>query len=561
MTANHKTNTKSSAVMLWLMLLIIPFGSIAQTYNQIWDKTYGGASRDWNCTAFTSPTGSLFFIGDSQTDANGDKTSALCGSPQENSDIWLMKVNQAGNIVWQRSYGGSADERLPKLVFTNNSNGEMLMVCHSSSDISCDKTEPNRDTVPVISNDYWICLLDSNGAIIWEKTYGGEGYDENVKAVQLASGEFLICGESKSPAGYDKSVPNYSISNDYWALKLDPAGNKMWDRVYGGNNGEFFTGLIAESDGGFTLSGSTNSDVGFDISQPGQGNLDFWIIRLDANGDKVLDKRFGGSGPEKCNSIIKTNDNGYLLTGFTVSPQSGDVSQPPKGLQDYWVVRTDSVGNKLWDQRYGGSGGSFGTHGARSIAGRFWISGYTNSSATGDVTDPSFGGSDYWTLLIDAAGSKIWDKRWGGAADELNPMITSVNDSVLIVMGQSDSAGSSVKTAPSKGGIDYWAVKFGYADQALGLAHASIQQDAAFGVFPNPNDGHLKFIVPTRFQQTTEPIIVKVMDAAGRMLFSETVSSNITIQKLQLNRFENGFYQLILVQGKEIVKSSFVMAK
>ncbi|MFZ9943892.1 MAG: hypothetical protein ACO3O0_09800, partial [Bacteroidia bacterium] len=80
----------------------------------------------------------MFFIGDSQTDANGDKTSALCGTPAENADIWLIKSDNNGGIIWQRSYGGDGDERFPQLVFTNNPNGEMLMICHSSSGISCD---------------------------------------------------------------------------------------------------------------------------------------------------------------------------------------------------------------------------------------------------------------------------------------------------------------------------------------------------------------------------------------------------------------------------------------
>lgn len=528
----------------------------AQTYIKNWDHTFGGSSRDWNCSTFKSPSGSIFIIGDSQTDADGDKTSNVCGSPAENSDIWLLKTDAAGSILWQRSYGGDGDERFPQLVFTNSPNGEMLMVCHSSSDISCDKTEPNRDTVPIISNDYWICLLDSNGALLWEKTYGGDGYDEYVRAVQLVSGEFLVCGESKSLAGYDKSFPNYSISNDYWAIKLDAAGNKLWDRVYGGNNGEFLTGMVAEADGGFTLCGSTNSDAGFEVSQNSQGNFDFWIIRFDANGDKVWDRRFGGTGPEKCNSMTKTNDNGYLLTGFTVSPLSGDVSQAPKGLQDYWVVRIDSVGNKLWDQRYGGSAGSFGTHCTRSIAGRFWISGYTTSSATGDVSEQSFGGSDYWSLLVDASGSKIWDKRWGGSNNELNPMITALNDSVLIILGQSDSGGSIVKTATSKGWIDYWGVGFTYSDSALSLPDAT-NAIISLNAYPNPAKGFCRVELPAGFVINN----YQLLDNLGRVVSKHEHASSINRIELSIKDLSPGIYVLWMFEDHQLRSVSKIVVE
>lgn len=541
-----------------LLFILKSNQSVGQTYLKNWDKTYGGNSRDWNCSAFKSPSGSLFFIGDSQTDSNGDKTSAVCGSPVENADIWLIKSDNNGGIVWQRSYGGDGDERFPQLVFTNNPNGDMLMICHSTSNIACDKSEPNRDTIPVISNDYWICLLDSNGAIQWEKTYGGEGYDEYVRGVQLASGEFLICGESKSPAGYDKSFPNYSISNDYWAIKLDPAGNKMWDRVYGGNNGEFLTGVLAEADGGFTLSGSTNSDAGFEVSQNGQGNLDFWILRLDANGDKVWDKRFGGTGPEKCNSITRTNDNGYLLTGFTVSPQSGDVSQAPKGLQDYWVVRVDSVGNKVWDKRYGGSSGSFGTHCTNSIAGRFWVSGYTSSNAVGDVTEQPYGGSDYWTLLIDGQGSIVWDKRLGGSNNELNPMVTAINDSILVIMGQSDSGGSSIKTAASKGWLDFWAVNFKYADGALPVSEVSTKQGQLI-ILPNPNHGQFQIKLNNTHIPFGESVTVSLTDMMGRMVYRKKQIISDSLISVEWLTATTGCYQLTIENSSFLWKSSFTV--
>jgi hypothetical protein len=155
-------------------------------------------------------------------------------------------------------------------------------------------------------------------------------------------------------------------------LRLGANGNKSWDNVYSGDGVEYMASVITRTDGSFLLAGTTGSDVSGEVSHNSQGNLDFWIIKADAFGSKLWDKRFGGSGPDRCSHAIPTFDNGYLLCGFTVSPQRGDVSEPPKGIQDYWVVKVDSAGNKLLDRPYGGSGGSFGTYVLEASGGAFF---------------------------------------------------------------------------------------------------------------------------------------------------------------------------------------------
>ncbi len=112
---------------------------------------------------------------------------------------------------------------------------------------------------------------------------GGDNFDDYPQITQLPSGEFLISGESNSLVGYDKSVPNYTIGHDLWTVLLDASGNKIWDNVLGGDGAEYLASILPDTDGTFLLAGSTASDVSGNISQPGQGNLDFWIIKVDNN--------------------------------------------------------------------------------------------------------------------------------------------------------------------------------------------------------------------------------------------------------------------------------------
>jgi hypothetical protein len=535
-------------LVFFIALTALPFITPAQIYNYLWDRTYGGDARDWNCQVTIDPSGNIFIAGDSQTDINGDKTVPLCNVQPDHSDIWILKTGLSGNIIWQKNYGGEGYETNPKLILLNNPAKEMIFTCFTTSDVACDKSEPNRDTIPLLSADYWVVKLDSNGVILWEKTIGGDNFDDYNHIAQLSNGNILIAGESNSPVGYDKSVPNYSISNDFWVVVVDASGNIISDHVFGGDGGEFLSAIIPDNSGGYLLAGSTNSDVSGDVSEPTQGNFDFWMIKVDALGNKVWDKRFGGSGPDRCNHASMTSDGGYLLTGFTVSPADGDVSQSPKGLQDYWVVKTDAGGNKLWDKRFGGTGGSFGTFGIDDGNGEYWITGYTNSALSADVSQNSYGSSDYWVLKTNNAGDKLFDKRFGGSGNDFATGISILNDSTYLAFGYSDSGSSPVKTATSKGLFDYWIVGFELKDSLTSLQE-NIQPISVTGLYPIP----AKTEIHCNFNLLEDAVVeFSITDMQGKQVKyqSDKFVAGKNNQLLDLKGLSNGMYQISITSNR-----------
>lgn len=545
-------------ILIGFFLLLSPFITYAQSININWDQTYGGNSRDWNTNAVVDGSANIFIIGDSQTDLNGDKTVGLCNVQPDHSDIWLIKSDSSGNILWQKNYGAESNESHPELILLNNPAGEMIFTCFTTSDIACDKSEANRDTVPLLSADYWIVKLDSSGNIIWEKTIGGDNFDDYNKVALLSNGNIIIAGESNSPVGYDKTVPNYSISNDIWVVVLDQNGNKLSDHVFGGDGGEFLSAIIPDNNGGYLLAGSTNSGISGDVSEASQGNFDFWMIRVDDQGNKIWDKRFGGSAPDLCNHASVTNDGGYILAGYTVSPQSGDVSEAPKGTQDYWIVRTDDSGNKIWDKRFGGSGGSFGTHIINDAQGNFWLSGYTNSIATNDVSENSYGGSDFWHLKIDASGNKILDKRFGGTGNDFSNGISLINDSTLLLFGYSDSGSSSVKTAASKGWFDYWMIKLTVSDTSTGIQTPSGAL-VEFSLSPNPATENI-FI--TYASDYSDLGVIQITDVSGRIVLHSEIQFKSGNDKrlVDISQLKTGVYVVMLQTGsgaafRKLIKS------
>jgi hypothetical protein len=526
----------------------------AQMLSINWDQTYGGNSRDWNCVVTTDQNGNQFLIGDTRSGIDGDKSLPLCPSANAHSDIWLLKLDSSGNIIWQRNYGGDGDESSPRLIPLNNASGELLFTCYTTSGISCDKSEPNRDTIPIISADYWIVLLDSNGVIIWEKTLGGDNYDDYNHIAILSTGEIVVAGESNSPVGYDKTVPNYSISNDFWVVKLDPNGNKLADFVYGGDGGEFIASIIPDNNGGFLLAGSTNSDVSGDVSEPGQGNFDYWMIKIDDQGNKLWDKRFGGSGPDRCNHAVATSDGGYLLTGFTVSPAGGDVSEPPKGTQDYWVVKTDAGGNMLWDRRYGGEAGSFATFASQTSDDGYWLAGYTSGGIANDVSEASYGGSDYWLVRTDPSGNKLYDYRFGGGGNDFCTGLSIISDSTFLAFGYSDSGSSSVKTAASKGWFDYWLIQFGVTDTTTSLPELT-SGEMSLKIFPNPASEKLYIELSG---VTAGVVFISLYDVTGRLLLNKKQKyseSGLLKSVIDVSWLNSGYYFVSVDSGDNIINT------
>lgn len=153
--------TRITLLFLFLIGLLPAQG---QVLNLLWEKTYGGNSREWNSMVIAdTAAGSLFLIGDSQTNINGDKTEPLCSLQTDHSDIWLLKLDNSGNILWQKNYGSDDDERSPRLTLLSSGNGEMIFTCYTTSGDGCDKSEPNRDTIAPMSADFWIVKTRCNG--------------------------------------------------------------------------------------------------------------------------------------------------------------------------------------------------------------------------------------------------------------------------------------------------------------------------------------------------------------------------------------------------------------
>ena len=163
------------------------------------------------------------------------------------------------------------------------------------------------------------------------------------------------------------------------SLRIDAQGNKLWDKTYGGTSGDVLYSMVAAPDGGFLLGGYSASDAGFEKSEDERGRRDYWVARIDAQGNKLWDKTYGGTGIDEFTSIVATPDGGFLLGGWSFSDAGFEKSEDARGNTDYWVARIDAQGAKLWDKTYGGTSNDLLHSIVAAADGGFLLGGYSES--------------------------------------------------------------------------------------------------------------------------------------------------------------------------------------
>ena len=308
--------------------------------------------------------------------------------------------------------------------------------------------------------DYWLIKTDAFGVPEWDRTYGGDSTDLLYELIETADGGYMIGGISQSGASGERSDPRIG-DFDWWVLKLDNNGNIQWERSYGGSEEDRLNGIRQDSDGNFVLAGGTRSGISGDISTPLRGVKDFWVIKVDQfNGDIIWQRRYGGTNEDEIQTFTITSDGGYLLAGGSRSDAYlPDKKDNARGIVDVWVVKTDAAGAIEWEHTFGGPGLENCYSIKENTIGHFLLGGYSGSDAGPDKTENSKGGLDYWIIYLDPNGNKLWDKTIGGAQDDVLENLFQTDDGGYLLGGHSQSDVSGDKTSANKGLNDYWVIK------------------------------------------------------------------------------------------------------
>lgn len=536
---------------------------------KIWDKRIQSPGYESLSSIIQTVDGGFILGGTSrgnygtQGGVGCDKTEPNWDNSYDHShDYWIIKTDSLGNRQWDKDFGGDTTDILSSIIQTTD--GGYLIGGSSYSGISGNKTQGNWDTQYIDTPDYWIIKIDSAGNIQWNKTFGGTNGDMLTTLMQEQDGSYILGGYSHSNIGGDKTQPNWGVGPDYWIVKIDSIGNKLWDRVYGYTGFDYLAELKKTLDGGYILAGATNSWIGGDKSQMSRGWYDYWILKLDSLFNKQWDKDFGGTADELfLKDLFLTQDGGYLLSGDSKSNKGGDKTEDNLARTQTWVVKIDSLGNKQWDKTLRtGYPGSSEDDGPGLVLqtndGCIAMANSTIAGIGGDKTQTSRGDIDFWMI-------KFCDTIPCYAQP---PVITHSSDSLICTPAVSYQwylngqpligYTSQVLVIDSAGEYYYVAIIdsngcFGISSGAVGTNEFETISNQII-VYPNPFKTSVNFSLK---QQNIKNISFSVNNLLGQVLYRKEKSNSPQKQTetIDLSFLPRGIYFLeVTMNGERIVK-------
>jgi len=348
----------ASKLFLSIMLLFVLASSapisLVGASSEMWSKTYGNGKETGHSLIETSDGG--FAIA-------GDTRSFGAGG----NDFWLVKMDANGNMEWNQTYGGPESERAKALIKT--SDGGFAIAGHY--------THPSGEC------DFWLVKTDSYGNMEWNQTYGGPGVDLANSLIETSDGGYAIGGS------FNPDYEDPFGDRDFWLVKTDSYGNMEWNRTYRDSPSNYCSDLVETNDGGYLLAGNTGRYL---------VEANIWIIKTDEQGNIEWDKRYGGREHSGANSVVKTSDGGYALAGYL--------------SQDFWLIKIDGSGNIKWNQTYSKSGVEEAYSLVVTSDGGYALAGIT----TGAIGKQSY--IDSWMVKTDTSGNEIWSQTYGGTGDQ-----------------------------------------------------------------------------------------------------------------------------------------------
>lgn len=357
-----------------------PEGAGAQA---LFANAYGGTGTEWAYSLQQTADGGYVLSGPSSTASAGGY------------DFWIAKLDADGALTWTRSYGGASDD-VPNAMRQTADGGYVLA--------------GRTQSYGAGGFDLWVVRLDASGNRLWQRSYGGTGsYDTCYALREDADGNLYLAGWTNS----------YGAGNiDFWVLKLDASGASLWQRAFGGTNNDFPYAMCLAPEGGVVVAGATASY--------GAGGNDVWVIQVDASGNRVWQKAYGGSGHDTAFAVDTTADGGYIVAGRTESFGAGSA--------DFWVLKLDATGTLAWQRTYGGSALDWAFAIRQTADGGYLVAGQTLSFGAG--------AEDAWILKLDTAGAVEWQRAYGGTSLDYAYTVAPAADGSFLVGGVTGSFGS-----------------------------------------------------------------------------------------------------------------------
>ena len=350
----------------------------------LFNNTFGDASYDYGRSLIELNDGGYLIAGN----------TSLLGDNYSNA--LLIKIDHTGKEMWKRDYTFSSVDRL-----------NMVKELQDGSLVAAGFTMSSTN----YSKDIFVIKTDAQGNLEWQRSYG-DAQDETANSIDISiDGGFIISGEVINE--------NTGFSLCY-LIKIDNEGELDWSNTFGGSQNDNGLSVISTSDAGFAITGMTRS--------LGDSNGDVWLIKVNSNGEMEWERTYGGDDTEYGRTIQQTVDGGYIIIGQTESFGLG--------YNDAYLIKTDSQGNEIWSQTFGGQGTDQGRQVVNTLDEGYLISGYTDSFGT-------LGGFNFWLVKANSLGELEWQRFYGEQGDDRGLSGIQTSDGGYAIAGYTNSGTSS----------------------------------------------------------------------------------------------------------------------
>jgi len=450
----------------------IACGGILATRGQDlrWEKTYGGRHAEHMFDMIATPDNGFIIGGSSLSGRSGNKSDSAIG----NLDYLLWKLDEQGASEWQKTFGSSGADLLKSIGLTADGGFILGGTTHPPGWMKeVPKAGLGSDIAYRGFEDIWIIKLQANGETQWEQLLGGAGSDILSVVRQDRDGGYIVGGSSDSekstPDGLEKKPETWKDKNsvgslDFWVIKLKPDGSVKWQKTFGGPYIDQLTALLQTSDGGYIAGGYSNSPSGqpetsdasnksgYRKKSENIGDGDFWVIKIDKDGELEWEKTFGGEGEDLMSSLVETADGNYIASGTTRSGVSaaGAKSAPNGRGSDFWVLKFDKQGNRIWDMTYDFGPTDILTSLIENPDGTLLLGG--DSKASAGARKREKGKDDFVLVKLKSDGEMLWSETVGSDGVDILKKAVEVRDGGYVLAGTSirEAAAKSSKSGKGK---------------------------------------------------------------------------------------------------------------
>ncbi|HKR04408.1 MAG TPA: T9SS type A sorting domain-containing protein [Bacteroidia bacterium] len=448
---------------------------VDQYGNPLWSKTFGGTGPDW--VGFVKQTSDGGFI--------------ICSSTSfvaNNNNVYLIKTDSSGNLLWSKTYGGASPDA-----------GYDVQQTTDGGYIISGVTQSFGGGI----EDVFLIRTDSGGNLLWSKTFGDIGYQLGYAVRQTSDGGFIIAG----------AISTFTTDWDIYLIKTDSNGNMLWTKVIDIIDGDVANAIRQTTDGGYIIAGWTESF--------GAGQGDFYLIKTDISGNILWTKTYGGPNTEFAYSVEQTTDGGYIVAGSTLSFGAGGF--------DYYLVKTDTIGNMQWAKTYGGSGDEF-CYAVKQTADNGFI-------LAGSVLSFGAVNNDIYFIKTDSFGNSGCNENTTATIDSVPATVIT---NVTPIMTSPPTVVTTFATIVGSGGTDTALCI------TVGIPSAIPNPQSKMSISPNPTANNFTITFPNTINKGS----IEIYNVMGKKIFAENIA-DVSQKEIHLKNTAAGIYFVKVSDGKK----------